>query len=1138
MTAHAHVGTDPRQALWRSAAVMASAGTGKTFLLTGRLIALLVRAGCATAPPRGARFAEPRGLASVLSATFTRKAAGEVFQRVVGRLAEAAGDAARAQRLAEEIGAPVTPQSAARLAAVVARHADRLGVMTIDAFLLRAAAAFGPELGLPARWGLLDEHTDSALRDAALTGVLQRADAAQLASLLQALSGGRADRSPYARLRARLGEVYDTYLGAPDAAAWAGAPTVPPADPEGLLRAAHDALAAMPIPLTKAGQPQASWQRAVRAAAQALRARQWEGFLGVTLVERALTGEASFDRKAIGPEHLAAIRPAAGLAARAVLERLGHSAAALHTLVERFHHALAALKQQAGLFGFDDPPARLLAAAATGDAQELYFRLDATIRHVLLDEFQDTSIDQFRLLEPLLAEAMAHLPPACDHDQGPHDQRSVLAVGDRKQALYTWRRAEPALLGSLPERWPQLLRLTQDTSHRSSPAVIGLVNAVFLNLSRARCLRRPDGSDHPIVPAWAGAFVPHAAARAGASGSARVIVARSLDQGMASACSAQARPRLECLHAAADLAGRALPRAAQLGERIAIITPTNRHIARVLSILRDRGLPASDQAGVPITDDPVVPEALSLVHLIEHPGDGTAFWHAAHSPLAQAAGLPTPTPADPFPAAAVARATEPLRQRIASAGLARTLAWLTHHAAPHLSGPEARALEALCALADEHAQAASGPGGASGAAAGGLGLSGFVQRALAHRVPSPSPATIRVMTIHASKGLEFEHVIVPVLGDAWEPRQPFVLRDGPLEPARAVAPRLPGVLRAIRGVDPATDELLTAAELRAADEALCELYVSLTRARSHLTVVIPRAPDSGAARAHPSSDRVLAEALGVTPDERTTPGRVVYAAGTPPEPQEPEPEPATRPLPHEPAAAGMTPDGPAPAPLRLRIAPPRREVSPWTTRSPSQIAHQLVDLAAELQPRADGRRHAGTALHRWMERVGWLSDPIPSDEELVAHAAGLLPPGPARDAVAQFRALLRGACAPEVLDKARLCNGRPPCDRLELRREQTFAVRRPQDPDRPLITGTIDRLVIARRAGEPVWADIVDFKTDRLSDRPGLLDERLALYTPQVRAYADAVGALTGLPPGAITARLWLTEPDRLVLIDPDGPAR
>ena len=107
------------------------------------------------------------------------------------------------------------------------------------------------------------------------------------------------------------------------------------------------------------------------------------------------------------------------------------------------------------------------------NAHWVQYKLDARINHILVDEFQDTNPTQWQLLLPLLSELAA---------SNADKQRSVFIVGDSKQSIYRFRRAQPKLFDIARDWLNTHLAAntsTLDTSRRSSPAIIDIVNSVF-----------------------------------------------------------------------------------------------------------------------------------------------------------------------------------------------------------------------------------------------------------------------------------------------------------------------------------------------------------------------------------------------------------------------------------------------------------------------------------------------------------------------------------------------------------------------------------------------------------------------------------------------------------------------------------
>jgi ATP-dependent exoDNAse (exonuclease V) beta subunit len=114
--------------------ILASAGSGKTYALTNRFVRLLAHG---AAPER------------IVALTFTRKAAGEFFDEILKKLASAATDAKKAEKLAAEIGAPTLGSADfLRLLRVVVTAMPRLNLGTLDGFFTRVVQNFPLELGL------------------------------------------------------------------------------------------------------------------------------------------------------------------------------------------------------------------------------------------------------------------------------------------------------------------------------------------------------------------------------------------------------------------------------------------------------------------------------------------------------------------------------------------------------------------------------------------------------------------------------------------------------------------------------------------------------------------------------------------------------------------------------------------------------------------------------------------------------------------------------------------------------------------------------------------------------------------------------------------------------------------------------
>ena len=151
--------------------------------------------------------------------------------------------------------------------------------------------------------------------------------------------------------------------------------------------------------------------------------------------------------------------------------------AAWYALGDRLIHLFQQRKRELRQLDFTDLEWHCYKLLSDADnALWVQYKVDQRIDHILIDEFQDTNPTQWQLLHPLLEEMAA----SSQHDSG--RARSVFLVGDEKQSIYSFRRANPALQQQASQWLQQHLQAREtplDASWRSSPAIMDFVNAVF-----------------------------------------------------------------------------------------------------------------------------------------------------------------------------------------------------------------------------------------------------------------------------------------------------------------------------------------------------------------------------------------------------------------------------------------------------------------------------------------------------------------------------------------------------------------------------------------------------------------------------------------------------------------------------------
>lgn len=1060
--------------------VRASAGTGKTHALTTRMIRLL---------------ADGAEVGDLFAATFARKAAGEILARVLHRLATAADPAAAAAtaELAAAIERPTADTSFFRaLLLKVMVSLDRLAVGTLDSFFVSCADATRFELGLPANWTIGTDAELKSQRRRAIHGTIEqatgdggdRAAAATMADLLVRVSGGATTTGLETMLEKIVSDLAAVHREAePSAWDWLTVPRPPAEDDVNAALAVIQAATFNDKRITEARDKDLA----------AFQANDWQAFAGKGIGPKVLAGETTYYGKPLAADVQAAYATLLGLAQTAILARSAAQTRGMRDVLDRYVATTDRLAAAEGIVSFDDVTRLVGLAASDGTLDAARWRGISFARHLLLDEFQDTSLGQWRVLERL-AEHTAT------------SGGTFFAVGDDKQAIYGWRGGKAELLDSLAGFFDQaatpLTLLNLSESYRSSPAVLDVVNRVFMSL--AGC---PPLADHAAVAAqWAESFVPHAAAvrRQNLPGWVRLRTAPAAGAG-------EKPGDVVLAHAAARAAAlaRANPAA-----RIGVLVRTNRAAEQVIARLKGReNIVASAEGGNPLSDSPAVELLLSVLTLVDHPSDSVARFHVSSSPLATHLGL-SPLPAVEPPAAFIA-VVDRLRQELVDTGYGPVLGRFAALVAPSGSQRDRRRLEQFVESARAWDLAAGGP------RVGLIRTAAFIAQCRSTSVADPVASPIRVMTIHKAKGLEFDLVVLTDLDRKLIPHPPRVVIDraGPLAPIRRVLAAVPKELQPFLPTE--WQERCAAAPQPIVREAIATLYVGLTRATQGLEIVIAPAGDTekntpktlaGILRATlPAGPEALPDAVLFTHAhlaDATVDALVAGTAAGPPA----APVPAAGPLALAPLANGVRRRGAA-------------------LRTPSSAEGGRISAAAALLDTGSLQaKEVGTLLHAWIEQAGWPLK-IHADEPLLASVAEHPTlAGQQATLLADFREMCRRPAVaallaepPAVLPEKFVTRGiaAGPAE-PRLRREHPFVLRDAEG----IMQGVIDRLVIWSRAGKPIAAEVIDFKFDGVggdtspAERTRLLAEKTAFYAPQLTDYRRAVAQLFGLAPHSITADL------------------
>ncbi len=1096
--------------------ILASAGTGKTYNLASRALRLL--------------FTDQE-LDSILATTFTRKAAGEILHRILSWLADAVENEEGFVRLASVLKPlEITRDTVRYQLGRLCSHLHRFRVSTLDSFYSQLARSFALELKLPPGWTLSDPFQTEQLQQEAISRMFDTMDRSALKSLVSQLSKGEATRGIRREIENVVSTGYDLFRRTTEEA-WNQ--LIVPKGPT-----AEQAEAALNV--FRASQLEHKGYAAARDKAVAkVESGEWSEFLGLTLVQNADNDVAKYSSKELPGETVKALLV---LAKKSAVEELASRRAqneAAYRMLANYHEQLQFVKTRRRIVSFDDISERLskwmqetitkhkpepwptlpasdrflaasdkkmLPASGTSPTDEnkvddaamkgIAYRLDCPIDHLLLDEFQDTSPMQWNIIKPF-AEAIV---------EGSTKDKSFFCVGDSKQAIYGWRGGVSEIFESVGKQIDHVRQEKLVKSYRSSPVVIDFVNSVFTQLARHDRYYNDDeseiiASDTQAVTEWMTRyFSNHETSRDRLPGYVEFRNAdceKNKDQeGEESSYGLldEVADRIADLH-------KISPRA-----EIGVLTRTNRDVGRVIGLLRERGVEASQEGGNPLIDSAPVLLLLSAMKLANHPSDSLAYFHVCHSPLLDR--LPSEVTGDSELLSAW------VRQQLADFGFGRSLGGFANWIANECTERDQDRLKQFIqlgyrfdAMRNQH-------------------INDFVEYVERQKVSVPGMSTVRVMTIHQSKGLEFDAVFLPTLDQTIISRPPTFVA---MYEDRTKPPI--GVLRYMnRDIQKYLDDSWRIAFREFANqqlsEALCVFYVALTRARHALYLYT--SPSSSPKKRWGS----VLHSIFAGPGQSEQAGIVIRSFGN--ENWHESLEPAEI---ENVTDVSVSSSGKASArniQLKRDVTSIRR--MPWLSPSQSTLP-TVVDLGTQWSDDNSSSAVIGKLVHRWFEEIrGWIEDYKPNKKRLKEIAASTLTQEEMglvklNDWVDRFLKYCEMPSVLLALSSDRYRNWHQP---RMLHLEVTNERRLLQIIDGQMLRGVIDRCVLGFDGDRVVRAEILDFKTDRKSDSVGVAEwskERAEVHGVQLRYYRRVLSDQFGLHPNDIQLTLLLLSEDLQIAV-------
>lgn len=609
----------------KNTSILASAGTGKTFQLSDRILLLLASG-----------QVKPSEIAAL---TFTRAAAAEFIIKVISKLKGAAENAKEHLELCKRLDLNTEEFSQGYFLELLKQTllaSNQITMGTLDSFFAKLVNNFPLEVGL--NTGLattLPDHEADARRIEALQIVLKdRQKAENIFNNLRDYNDDSDVVNPIESLVKMVKEYHGLFMIARDEQIWGNeglifgkekpawldcSKKINPTPHIQIIREYLDTLETEPKhfkTLLKISESKSLSNSQVKDVIE---------FFETVLNTPSGQGSSYYYRteKSISAEIADSIRLLIHRCIDILFKARINQTKALYRSLNEYEEVYDQAIRRMGQLGFSDY-VTLITQADPFKREEMEFRLDCSIKHWLLDEFQDTSTLQYGVLKRNIDEII----------QSPED-RSIFVVGDLKQSLYEWRSGNRKLLSDLNTQIGKNKEIGEsyplNKTRRCSPIVLEMVNEV-LGGHETRNIGRFYSKI--AAQAWSNNFQQQEAEN-NKKGEALWVELEKPEELDIKDTEAQAIWIAEHLKSTPGILTEKVNGNQRLkpGLTCAVLVSRNTLAAEITEVLRKNGIEATDEAKASvIKDNPVTFALICLIQATIHPDNQFAKGTAKISP--------------------------------------------------------------------------------------------------------------------------------------------------------------------------------------------------------------------------------------------------------------------------------------------------------------------------------------------------------------------------------------------------------------------------------------------------------------------------------------------------------------------------
>lgn len=802
--------------------ISASAGSGKTFQLTNRYISLLANG---ISPDR------------IIALTFTRKAAGEIFDSMINKLWEWHKNFGKEKtaRNISEAGFTFKKEEIFNFIKSILNEQQKIQISTLDSFFVKILQNFPMEFGIDGYFEITDPYLEKSNREKILKQILSsKSILKDTKSFIEEFR-----KSQYGKEAKNIKDALDEfvkkyiycYMLFPGESTWEVpgyladmVNTTPKEINDIALQLKDDIGLFTRVNPTKENPPTKGQKENML---------KYLDEASVFLTNSIFTDPSDeifteilknkYKFKGHNFSEVGPLKTLCQYLLKCICTQYSIRTKGIHSILKEYDRIYDVFVRNAGKLSFADiiyilngkgtGSHPLLSGIDNSSDMKLYvdMRLDSSFDHWLIDEFQDTSRLQWNIISNLIDEVIND--PV---------NKSFFYVGDIKQAIYAWRGGDSQLFEDVYERYKDNIEKRElNVTRRSAPQIIETVKDVFIPLIE----KGFDGIPKIAVEKWKIAW-----------GTDEVKTAKK-EQGYSVLF--EANTKIEDDDDKYGIISDIIEKLKELkpverGLSVGILTYRNEFGKTIAEKLKINKIPVCFEGSFTLTDSPAVNLLISLLKFLYHPADTISCNHLLMSPLAGKIPSDTPSDLNNF-----IHENLDLVSRCGFSGLMKKWISELESSVTALTGFDKGRLKKLLIASENYD------------ATGNSDCLDFISYLESYEFSAESSkGVVQVMTVHKSKGLGFDIVFLPELKEA-----KGNMNEETLDGLNTLYPNEKG-FEGLCSLLPKKDisknveslsEYIESLNAEHCYEKLCCLYVAMTRTIKALYMYAPVPSDTGKA---------------------------------------------------------------------------------------------------------------------------------------------------------------------------------------------------------------------------------------------------------------------------------------------------